>query len=88
MKRDDSDNKEIDADDDIDLLHLHAMRIGKEPSHAQPSHAYADQGRVVCLQKESRCGTCLYSRIGKVGNSCSKGKKYGTRCELYRIAKK
>ncbi|HXA48559.1 MAG TPA: hypothetical protein VNW52_13070 [Burkholderiaceae bacterium] len=86
-----SHDTDIDNDNDngdIDLLHLHAIRIGKEASHAQPQHAYADQGRVVCLQKETRCGTCLYSRAGKAGANCSKGKKYGMRCELYRIAKK
>jgi hypothetical protein len=74
----------------IDLLKINfaGARLNPEKSHAYPQNFYGDPAKVVKLQSETNCNTCLYSRTGKAGLFCSKGRDYGKRCEFYRITKK
>ncbi|MBV8666715.1 MAG: hypothetical protein JO269_09545 [Burkholderiaceae bacterium] len=74
---------------EVDLLEIHTVgaRLKPEPSRALPSNHYGDPSKVVKLQSEAACGRCLYSRPGKRGEFCGKGKDYGKRCEFFRIKK-
>jgi len=73
---------------DVNLLHLHAIRIGKEPSRAAPQSHYSDPANVVKLASESNCGTCLYSGSGTKGHYCGKFQVWGKRCEFFRMVKR
>lgn len=73
---------------DIDLLHLHALRIGKEPSKAAPQSHYRDPAETARLPGETKCGSCLYSQRGRDQMFCGKLQEYGKKCEFYRIHKK
>jgi hypothetical protein len=70
---------------DIDLLALHFVggRIAPEESRARPMREYGDPARYVKFEGE-KCGSCVYSRPGKAGQFCSKGKKHGTKCREYK----
>lgn len=72
---------------DIDLLQLHAIRIGKPPSNAAPASAYRDPAQSARFESE-KCGTCLYAVTNKKGAFCDKGMMYGVRCEWFRLEKK
>lgn len=71
----------------INILQLHAIRIGKPPSNAAPASAYRDPAQSARFESE-KCGTCLYAVTNKKGAFCDKGMKYGVRCEFYRMMKK
>jgi hypothetical protein len=83
-------NDNLENADKIDMLALlcQGARLNPEPSRALPQRLYRDPANVVRLDGETKCGSCLYSRPGKVGLFCGKGQKFGKRCEFYRIAKK
>ncbi len=76
--------------DDINLLAVHfaGARQHPEKSQALPQSYYGDPAKHVQFQCEKACGTCVYSRPGAKGQFCSKGKTYGTRCNLYKQQKK
>lgn len=76
--------------DEIDMLQLLCVgaRLNPQPSRALPQRSYGDPAKLVRLQGETKCRTCLNSRRGKAGAFCGKGQQYGKRCELFRIAKK
>lgn len=74
--------------EDIDMLELRAIRIGKEPSKAHPASYYRNPANTIRLEAEKNCAGCVYSMPGKSGEFCARGKKYGIRCDLFKGEKK
>lgn len=71
--------------DAIDLLVIHSVggRLNPEESRARPMHEYGDPARHVRFESE-KCGSCAYSRPGKAGQFCSKGREHGTKCRDFK----
>lgn len=72
----------------VDLLEVLCVgaRLAPEESRALPQHYYGDPIKIVKFESE-KCSNCVYSRPGKNGQFCSRGKQYGARCEQYKKAK-
>jgi len=69
-------------------IRLAGARLNPERSNALPSHQYGDPAKFVKLRCEENCGACVYSRPGKAGQFCSKGREYGKRCEVFKKGRK
>lgn len=72
--------------DDVDLLAigLAGARLQPEKSNALPAKQYGDPAKFVKLRSEENCSPCIYSRPGKMGEFCGKGKEYGKRCLMFK----
>ena len=69
-------------------IRLAGARLNPQPSNALPQNYYGDPSKVVKLRCEESCGPCVYSRQGKAGHFCGRGKEYGTRCNIFKKGKK
>jgi hypothetical protein len=69
----------------VDLLEIHFAGARQKPqeTRALPAQMYGDPANIVRFESE-KCRGCVYSRPGKTGEFCSKGKRHGTRCAEYK----